>query len=455
MKVLIWGTGQYYISNRNNFRENIDIIGFVDNNKEKQGTQLDGKKIYAPSEIKNVLFDYLFILCKDYISVRKQIMEGVQLPENVKVFDVTQIEVFCDLGNSIVYNYENNRKYNKKILAYSLSLASTGAQNVMFIYFQILLKNFPDYNITVVSKGDGPLRDRLKELGVSVIITPDLRADNPDLVNYIKEADFILVNTIWLAYVAEDLIKYQKKIMWWLHESAMLSYIDVQCIQRIMRSEYVKIYAVSRIVKQYIEKQTGIEDIIELFSFGIPEYFENKSDKMIFAIIGGMGFIKGQDIFVDAVELLPQELKSKAEFWIIGGGTLDSSVIDKISRIPEIIIKGEIDNRMMKYVYDQIDVVVSCSREESMSLVVMEGFMNSKLGIVSNRAGISDFITDGVNGFVIDNDNTKAYTDKIAWVINNPEAAKKIGEKSREIYENNFSMKAFNDRVVELMKTII
>lgn len=454
MKVLIWGTGKYYTANRNNFREDIDIIGFVDNNREKQGTQLDGKKIYAPSEINNVMFDYLFILCKDYISVRKQIMEGVQLPENIKVFDVTQIEVFCNLENAILYNYAKNRICNKKILAYSLSLASTGAQNVMFIFFQILYKNFPDCNITVVSKGDGPLRDRLKELGISVIITPDFRADNPELINYIQEADFILVNTIWLAYVTEDLIKYQKNIMWWLHESAMLSYIDVQCIRRIMSSECVKIYAVSRVVKQYIEKQTGIENKIKLFSFGIPEYFENKSGKLIFAIIGGLGYIKGQDIFVDAVELLPQELKSKAEFWIIGGGTLEASVIDKVLKIPEVIIKGEIDNRMMKYIYDQIDVIVSCSREESMSLAVMEGFMNSKLGIVSDRAGISDFITDGVNGFVIDNDNTKEYTEKMAWVINNPDAAKRIGEKSREIYENNFSMKAFNDRVVELMKTI-
>lgn len=452
MKVLIWGTGKYYQANKNVFRKNVDVVGFIDNNSKKQGEFLDGRRIYSPCEIEQIKYDCIFILCKDYVSVRKQLM-NMKLPVNIVVYDVMQIEMLCELPKAIYYNYSDNKPHTRKILAFSLSLSSTGAQNVMFMFFQILLKQ--SYEITVVSKGDGPLRERLKDLGVSVIITPDFRHNNPELSDFIEAADLIVVNTIWLAYVVDGLANYNKKIMWWLHESAMLSYIDISCIQRNMNAENVEIFAVSRIVKEYLETSCKMQDKIGLFPFGIPEYDESKKSKMVFAIIGGMGYIKGQDIFVDAVERVPVHLRKNAEFWIVGGGTLENSILEKALSIPEIIIKGEVDNRYMKFVYEAIDVVVCCSREEAMSIAVMEGLMNKKLGIVSDRAGISEFMHDGIDGFIVPNEDIEGFASKMIWALEHPNEVKVIGARARDIYDNHFSFSAFENRVNDLMKKII
>ena len=453
MRVIIWGTGRYYEANKNIFRKNIDILGFIDNNQEKQGKTLDGKKIYAPHDINEIEFDWLFILCKDYVSVRRQLMD-MPIEKQFKVYDVTQIEMLCDLPPAVIYDYSQHDNQKKKILVYSLSLSSTGAQNVMFIFLQSLLL-MEKYDIIVVSKSDGVLRERLKEIGISVIITADFRYENPELSSYIEKADMILVNTIWLAYVVDDLRGIDKKVMWWLHESAMLSYIDVPCIKRNLNAKNVKVYAVSSIVKEYLEEMCHEKDTIELLPFGIPEYERRNGEKMIFAIIGGMGYIKGQDIFVDAVKCIPKQFREKAEFWIIGGGILEEKIKEKIEQLPEIIVKGEIDNRLMRYIYDSIDVVVSCSREESMSVVVMEGFMNEKMGIVSEKAGISDFITDGVDSFIVPNEDIEAFASKMIWAINHKDEVVTMGKKARKIYDRNFSMKAFENRIEKVMKEII
>lgn len=455
MKTIIWGIGKNYEANKKIFRKEIEIVGFIDNNKEKQGKELDGIKIYSPKEINDLDFECIFILCKRYAEVRKQLMQ-LDVQDDIVVYDVTQIEILCELPKAVYYDYSVHKRNAKKLLVFSPALISTGAQNVLYVFLSILMKQ--NYDITVVSKADGALRERLEQIKVSVVITADFRSCNPEIAELVDWADVILVNTLWLSYVVEGVSTCKKTILWWLHESAALSYVDIPSLKRNLLTKNVCTYAVSEVVKKYLEGKSGLFNKIKLLPFGIPEYdakvecADAVKNKVIFAIIGGMGHIKGQDIFIDAISCLPPQYLNSAEFWIVGGGTLADDLVQKASLIDSIKILGEIDNKKMPELYEKLDVVVCCSREESMSVTVIEGFMNEKTVIVSENAGVAAFIDNGNNGFVFKNEDVKGLCERIKWVIDNRDMSIIIGKESRKIYDKYFSIPVFEERILKVME---
>ena len=76
MKIVIFGTSLFYKTNKNNkdLLEN-EIVAFLDNDQSKVGKILDGKMIYAPSELDKILFDRIFIMSSYVGQIKKQLFE--------------------------------------------------------------------------------------------------------------------------------------------------------------------------------------------------------------------------------------------------------------------------------------------------------------------------------------------------------------------------------------------
>ncbi|MDR2407734.1 MAG: hypothetical protein LBE13_06450 [Bacteroidales bacterium] len=61
IKVLVWGTGVYAKRFMGDKKENVEIVGFVDNDKSLQGKHYCDKPIISPEDYASVDFDYLLI----------------------------------------------------------------------------------------------------------------------------------------------------------------------------------------------------------------------------------------------------------------------------------------------------------------------------------------------------------------------------------------------------------
>ena len=72
--IYIFGTGETYRKNKDRIRKDIHIIGFLDNDKEKQGKLLDGKMVYPPEVISAAEFDFVFIMCYYPSDIREQLI---------------------------------------------------------------------------------------------------------------------------------------------------------------------------------------------------------------------------------------------------------------------------------------------------------------------------------------------------------------------------------------------
>ena len=98
LKIFIWGTGwrAQQVLTQYNLSGQYDIIGFVDNNRNKWGMDFLGKKIHEPAVLQKIQFDKVFILVDKYEGIACQIREmlGEELTdriENYKYFYKQQL----------------------------------------------------------------------------------------------------------------------------------------------------------------------------------------------------------------------------------------------------------------------------------------------------------------------------------------------------------------------------
>ena len=107
------------------------------------------------------------------------------------------------------------------------------------------------------------------------------------------------------------------------------------------------------------------------------------------------------------------------------------------------------------YYYAMSDIVVVPSLQEAFGLVVAEAMASGKPVIGSNVGGIPDQIIDGYNGFLVQPRKPKEIAEKILWLINNPEEARRMGMNGRRIVEEKFDINKRIDRLISLYHRIL
>lgn len=450
-RTVIFGTGKLYEKWKTKLRKDVHVIAFLDNSPQKIGKELDGKPILMPSELTELSYDCILILSAYVDEMRKQLCDlGISAQ---KVYDLEQIEHFCDYAEYETFlPIANQGTAGRKMLIFSHALTSTGAQNALYLFAKILLEY--GFQVQIVSKNDGVLRPQFVDIGIPVTIMKDYRMAHPKMQQLVSWADEVIINTLWLYTLIYELSNQQKKIHWWIHEYGPVEFLLKQDFYELVKNEFVVTYAVSPLLIHSLERYGGCYGRIKSFMFGIEEYSIDKPvgrrERVTFSIIGYIGPVKGHDIFLRAIDALPQRYLECARFLIAGAGELDEDEKEIVARHSEIEVLGELPHDNMQDLYRQTDVVVACSREDSMSIVTLEGFMNRIPAIVSDAMGVADFIHNKEDSFIVPTENVAAFCEKMMWMIDHPEERVEMGKKARKIYDTYFSMKCFRERIKEV-----
>lgn len=227
---------------------------------------------------------------------------------------------------------------------------------------------------------------------------------------------------------------------------------------------YAKILACSEIAKDDFGDLVP-NNTVDILTYGfddvaysdIGELDVRSHSKRVFAIIGAMEERKGQDIFLDAIKNMSPDLRQQCEFWFIGPTQSAFGDFIKYSAqfIREIKIFDELDRQAMKKMYSSIDVLVCPSREESMSIVSIEAMMFSKPCIVTSSTGISRFIQNGIDGFIVPSENVDELLKKMEFFLKNPDQICEMGKLSRKIFENNFLINCLAENFIHYAKDFI
>jgi glycosyltransferase involved in cell wall biosynthesis len=106
-------------------------------------------------------------------------------------------------------------------------------------------------------------------------------------------------------------------------------------------------------------------------------------------------------------------------------------------------------------ILSKCDIYVQPSLWEGLCITVVEA-MATGLPIVATKVGgIPESVIDGYNGFLVPSRNPEALADRILKLVENPDIRAQMGERSRKIAEEKYSLDKMFADVERLLSVLI
>jgi glycosyltransferase involved in cell wall biosynthesis len=178
-----------------------------------------------------------------------------------------------------------------------------------------------------------------------------------------------------------------------------------------------------------------------------------------FLLLGSVEPRKGQDVFVEALALLPAELQQAAQFQI-AGRVLDPDFWPKVEAVAKNLrnfsVKGALSHAEAIELMREADVIVSPSRDEAMPTVtILEAMGLGKALITTIVGGALEVLVEGENALLVRPETPDVLAAAIRRLIEDPSLASELGKKARATYEKNFKMERFGQEFRQLIAEVI
>ena len=340
--------------------------------------------------------------------------------------------------------------YSKRALIIVPDMSLNGAQTVLLGLLDIF-RNL-SYSLTIISSEDGEYREKYTSKGAIVVIRPYVAASE-EFKEYMRSRyDLVFINTSSCLPYVYYFINTGVRTIWWLHESkTQLESTGTRIPAPQLLSPNLTIVAVIRSVQNGLREMFGYT--VPILPLPVPDQSEGSvtaqncafDNKVIFFIPAAYTMIKGQDILLSAIAKLPPEFADRSEFIFCGyelpGQKEYSERIKEIAaKFPNVRMLGALSQEEVFNYYRMCDCVVAPSRIDSAPTSIIEAMMFGRLTLVSSNTGISNYMTDCVNGFIFTNEDE--LFKRLLLIINDIASLRSIGEKGRLIYEAEFSKEA-------------
>lgn len=231
-------------------------------------------------------------------------------------------------------------------------------------------------------------------------------------------------------------------------------------IKRIIN--YVNIYYQEKLINKYDEfivlndiekiqwKKHKVKVISNPLSFYSAQVSDLENKKVI--SVGRLEYEKGFDILIEVWKLVVDKHKD----WILeiyGEGSLKEELEKKIKKLKlenNLFLKGLSNNIKEKYLESSICVI--SSRTEGFGMVLIEA-MTCGLPLVSFDCpfGPKTIISDGIDGFLCENENVGKMAERINYLIEEKEVRKSFGKKAKE-HSSRYEIKKIMDQWIELLQ---
>jgi len=193
-----------------------------------------------------------------------------------------------------------------------------------------------------------------------------------------------------------------------------------------------KIIAVSNAVKKYASKYTFKKIMVLYNGVDCQKYKPLKSkdrkklrqrlgfknDVIYLLFVGREAYIKGLDIAINILNFLKNQ---KAYLNVIGLENLKMKIPNNIKLL------GRMSGQKKINYYQASDIFLLPSRYEGFAIAPLEAMACGLPVIVSDMTGINEIISNGVEGFIVNNKKLESYIKAITMVN------KKMGKRARQL----------------------
>ena len=299
-----------------------------------------------------------------------------------------------------------------------------------------------------------------ENIPVAVVAEGDL--EKQEIKDWAKRFSMAVCNTI----VTDKFVKFLEKLIpvaWYIHEATNIPDFCRRNPERLdALRESKNLVCVSQYAAEAISKFAKyppqvIHNCIEDESEMAVDYIPGQNEKIRFVQLGTISRRKGYDALIEAYLAMPEDYRAKSEIYFAGPfiasqAEYASQLFHRIKGESNIHYLGVIRGSEKKIeTLSSMDVVVVASRDESCSLVALEGAMLSKPLIVTENVG-AKYMIDGGNGKIVKIEDIDDLRNAMMYMIDNREKLESMGIQSRKNYESMASMDSYKKDLANLFE---
>ena len=319
--------------------------------------------------------------------------------------------------------------------------------------------------VVVMSPTDGPLREKVVDAGVPVIVDPLVSTGHESFTNFARDFDVVVANTILSSATVRAVHGHGVPVLWWLHEPPSVGehFIGLNATLRATLPLADRLIVPAEATAKFYRAFTD-EPVVPLHN-GIPGNGEvaspaisGSSSPLRFLLLASIEPRKGQDIFVEAISLLPPAVQKAARFEL-AGRVLDPEFGAKVKALgassPNLEISGRANHAEAMELVRAADVVICASRDEAMPLTILEGMSLGKAVIATAVGGAAECIRDGEDGLLVKSEAPEEMAAAMRRLIENPTFVRQLGANARATYEARFTVRRFGNEFLSLLRAVI
>jgi glycosyltransferase involved in cell wall biosynthesis len=181
-------------------------------------------------------------------------------------------------------------------------------------------------------------------------------------------------------------------------------------------------------------------------------------DRKSVLYVGRLVKRKGLDDLLNAFKITKNAVPD-ASLVIVGNGPERKDLekmADSIGVTSSVHFMGALFGRSLASEYEKCTLCVLPSKRvpddpatEGLGLALVEAAAYGKPLVGTDHGGISEIITNGVNGFIVPQGNPKKLSEALEALLRDGELAQRMGANSLRIAKSQFTLEAATDRLLE------
>jgi len=222
----------------------------------------------------------------------------------------------------------------------------------------------------------------------------------------------------------------------------------------MIRLKYDCIHTVSETSKYDLVK-FGAKKPIYIIHNSIEHYKKTESIDPIpnqFVYVGRLVFYKNLEIIIRAIDIA-RKSDPNIKLIIIGGGPhrdILEKLVDDLELSSNVEFKGYVDTLEKVQIISSCSALVFPSLCEGFGLVILEAFDQSRPVLVSDIKPMSDIVSHGTNGFVLDPHDENKWSDCFIKIIKNPHIVSEMGMNGNHVLHTTYNQESMYEKIIEM-----
>ena len=349
-----------------------------------------------------------------------------------------------------------------KLLLCSHELSQSGAPLILFQLARQMIAR--GYAVTMASPASGPLFKMIEESGVPIRVVPGLYESAIEAAMTVRDYDMVFVNTTigWRAVIAAH--AEGVPCAWWIHESRFGRELlqDEEYARQAFTLADELIFPVAATAKLYADlprQKPATQIPYGLFK---PEPLDGPelthSGRIAVVILASIEPRKGQDVVLDALQLLPPNLRDTLDIYMVGT-ILDWAYYRKLRQHPaaagSLYFTGQFTHDEALCYLARADIFLLPSRDEVLPISLLEAMALGKAIIVTDVGGVTEAVQNGQEALVLPAGEPAILAEGLAALVSSPELRARLGAAAQVRYAARFTAESFADALEAVVKRLL